>query len=319
MIFGSIMKKYFFHHHKWFNHFKTKCFSLLVAIVLWLFIASDKYYEHVQNVSLHLINQPADMVLKEPVPSNIKVNFGGSGKELINLGFINKYIEMNLDEIKQDTTTYPITVDMISGIPTNIVPLNIVEPDSIKIELDRLAEKRVPIHSNITLTPLDGYIHVGSIILDPDSIDISGPESLINSINQISTQEKEYRNVIKEIQEKIDLFPPAFETLHYSLNTVHFTADIQRIGERFISDIPIQVTNAPQNVNVIVVPSTLSLRLQGGVKVLSNVNKEDIVARINYLSRNRYTRTRIPAMIQVPPDISFSDVKPPYFELIVER
>ncbi|MBN2030236.1 YbbR-like domain-containing protein [bacterium] len=312
------MKSTLIYRHKWFNHFKIKCLSLICALILWFFIATDKYYEHTLNVSLNLINQPAEMILKDPVPSNVQVNFGGSGKELINLGFRNKYIEIDLDETKQ-TATIPITVNMITGIPTDVVPLNIVEPDSVRITLDRLAEKKVPIHPNIALIPLDGYIHVGSVIIDPDSINIWGPESLVNSVDQIDTEEKEYRNVIKEIQEKIDLIPPSFETVHYSLNKVHFTADIQRIGERIISDIPIQVTNAPQNVNVIVVPSTLSLRLQGGVKVLSNVDKEDIIARINYLSRNRYERTQIPAIVQVPPDISFSDVKPPFFELIVER
>ncbi len=312
------MKIKFLYHHKWFIHFKIKCLALLCALILWFFIASDKYYEYTLDVSLNLINQPAEMVLKDPVPSNVQVNFGGSGKELINLGFRNKYIEIDLDEIR-NTASLPITVGMITGIPTDVVPLNIVEPDSIHITLDRRVEKKVPIHPNITLIPLDGYIHVSSIVIDPDSINIWGPESLVNSIDTVYTQAKEYRNVIKEIQEKIDLIPPSFETIHYSLNTVHFTADIQRIGERMISNIPIQVTNTPQNVNVIVVPSTLSLRLQGGVKVLSNVNKEDIIAQINYLSRNRYERTQIPATIDVPPDISFSDVKPPFFELIVER
>ncbi len=312
------MKIKFLYHHKWFTHFKIKCFSLLCALIIWFFISTEKYYEYTLGVSLNLINQPTEMVLKDPVPSHVKVNFGGSGKELINLGFRNKYIEIDLDEIRT-TASLPITVNMITGIPTDIVPLDIVEPDTIHLTLERLAEKKAPIHSHITLIPLDGYIHVGSIVIDPDSINIWGPESLVNSIDTIYTQAKEYRNVIKEIQESIDLIPSSFETVHYSLNTVRFTADIQRIGEKIISDIPIQVTNAPQNVNVIVVPSTLSLRVQGGVKVLSNVNKEDIIAQINYLSRNRYERTQIPATIDVPPDISFSDVRPPFFELIVER
>ena len=48
------MKSHFFDHHKWFNHFKIKSLSLLAALVLWLFIATDKYYEHTLNVSLNL-------------------------------------------------------------------------------------------------------------------------------------------------------------------------------------------------------------------------------------------------------------------------
>ena len=102
--FGYTMKRKYFYQHKWSNHFKIKCLSLLCALILWLFIATDKYYEHTLNVSLNLINQPAEMVLKEHVPSNIKVDFGGSGKELINLGFSNKYIEIDLDQMGQTAT-----------------------------------------------------------------------------------------------------------------------------------------------------------------------------------------------------------------------
>ncbi len=260
------------------------------------------------------------MILKTSVPSKIKVNFRGSGKELISLVFRNKYIELDLNQITQ-SATYAMTVDMIKGIPPelSVIPLNIVQPDSIKIELDQFVEKKVPIYPNITLIPLDGYSLVGDIIMEPDWINIQGPKSLVNAIDFIPTQEKIYKNIIKEISGKINLMPPSFETLQYSSNTTHFSAEIQRIGERIISDISIQVTNVPENMNVTAVPSTLSLKLQGGVKILSKITKEDITASINFLNRNRYERTRIPAMIQVPKDISFSDVIPPFFELIVER
>ena len=76
--------------------------------------------------------------------------------------------------------------------------------------------------------------------------------------------------------------------------------------------------NVPRGIKVSVIPTSLSIRLQGGVEVLKKVDKNKIQATINYY-RNRNKGNRIPATIQVPKDISFSDVKPQKFELLVEK
>jgi YbbR domain-containing protein len=314
------MRGNFFYSHKYFKHYKVKFFSLLSALILWFLVVSDQYYDHTLNVSLRLVNKPEGMILKQPVPYKVKVRFRGSGKNLLSLRYRNKYIDLDLEKVKR-TAQFPITTDMVKGIPVDmaVTPLWIVEPDSVMISLDRFAEKRVPLLSDITLIPLDGYIQVGDIVLDPDSVVVRGPESFVRTVSEIYTEQKVYRNVIKEIHGRVDLVPIQWEMVSYSLNTVQFRADIQRIGERVIKEIPIQVTHVPNGMKVTVVPSTLSLQIQGGVSILSKIEKKDIAAVIDYRSRYRYRKKRIPATIQVPKDISFSDVKPQFFELIIER
>jgi len=314
------MKMIFRKYPKWFLHYKVKLFSLLCAFFLWFYVVTDNTFDHTLSIPLRIKNKPEGWILKQSVPSKVRVEFKGVGKDLISLGYRDKRIELDLHQM-QGVEILPITTDMIMGIPENgtITPIRIVEPDSIEVSLDRFATKKIPLRSDITLIPMDGYMQVGDIALEPDSVLLSGPESLVRDIDAISTEGEEYRSVIKKIEGKVALKSPAWKTLHYSINAVRFKADIQRIGERIITDIPVRVTNVPPEMKVTLVPSTLSLKLQGGVNVLSKLKKEEIAATIDFNSRLRYKENKIPATIALPSDISFSDVKPQFFEIIIER
>ncbi len=312
------IKPYF--HQRWFYNSKTKIFSLLTALFLWFYVVTDNQFDHTVNIPLHIVNKPKGWILIRPIPSKVKVLFRGTGKNLLSLTYRDKFIELNLHQSPR-IRQLPITVNMIKGIPAGntIIPVRVIEPESVTVRLDKFAVKKVPIHPNIKLVTLDGYIQVGNLILQPDSVVVSGPRSLVSAISEIPTEKKEYKNVLKEIHGKISLSPPEEPTLRYSLNSVQFRADIQRIGERVLRDIPIKVTHVPSNMKVSVLPSTLSLKLQGGVKLLSKLKKEDVVATIDFRSRYRYRGKKIPATINLPNGIDFSDVKPQFFELVVER
>ena len=320
MYSGEVVKKSFLRYNKWLLHYKVKLFSLLSAFVLWFFIVTDHHYNHVLSVSLHLMNQQAGFILKEPVPSRVKVLFRGSGKALLALMF--RDIRINID-LHQATRLeeFAITVDMIKGIPLgmDVAPQRIIEPDSVTVHLDRFVEKKVNIQPDITLIPSDGYIHVGDIILNPDSVFVSGPETIVDTVSEIRTVHREFKNVIKKIDGKVPLVLLDWETVDYTIDNVRFEADIQRIGERIINEVPVNVVRVPQGIRVIVVPSTFTLKVQGGVNVLAKLKKEDIVATIDFRRRYLYRGKHIPAMIDVPEGITFSDARPKNFELIVER
>ncbi len=308
-------------YQKWFVNYKVKLFSLICALFLWFFVSTDNTFEHTLHVPLRVLNLPPGWILTRPVPDNVAVHFRGSGKAFLSSLYRNKRIELDLQEDKQPRIL-PITLELLKGVPprpNGIVPLHIVEPDSVYIEVDQFAERKVPVQSAIELNPMDGYILVGSVVLNPDSIIIRGPRSLVNAVDTVPTQAVTYTHLLRKIKDKIPLATSESATLQYTVSTVEFSANIQRIGEIVMSGIPIQVVRVPRGLSVIPVPSSLTIKLQGGVDLLAQLKKEDIIATIDYRNRNRYQGRRIPATIQVPPEVSFSDVKPPNFELIVER
>lgn len=305
---------------KWFENYRIKLFSAALAVMVWFFVVTDNTYFQVISVPLYLINKPDDLILKTPVPDAVKVRFEGKGKDLIILGYRDKIIEVDLHNIRRETV-FPITVEMVHNIPSdlNVEPVGIVEPESLRVELDRFAVKRVPVQSDLTLNLLDGYIQVGKIQFDPDSIEVSGPRSLITPISELYTRSREYSGLVKDLNGRADLRLPDDPMVKFSHERVRFAVDIQRRGEIRFTEIPIHVTGVPANMRVAVVPSTLSLTVEGGVEILSRITKEDIVATLDYSSRYRYRGKKIPAKIELPDEVGFSEVRPQFFELLIER
>jgi YbbR domain-containing protein len=164
-----------------------------------------------------------------------------------------------------------------------------------------------------------GYVQIGAVRMEPDSVLVSGPESLIADIHEISTTVKRFENLIREVKGHVELEPPPWETVHYTAGRVRFEADIQRLGERVLKNLPIQVTHVPANIKEVkVVPSTLTMTVRGGVKILAQLKPEDIKVTIDYRTQRRVPK-RAKAVINIQENLDFTDVRPQFFELVVER
>jgi len=308
-------------HSKFIFKYRVAFFCLLIAIFLWFYVATDNVFEHEISFPLRISNQPTDFVPVKPLPESVSVRVRGVGKELISLYAVrDREVEINLDGLGLDTTV-ELHIGMIRDIPSdmNIIPLGIVSPKTVHIQLDEQISRRIPVRSNLRLVPMDSYMIVGDVRLNPDSIIIEGPKTLVDTMHYVSTVASDYVELVRRIEGRVSLEKPAASTVMYSRDKVSFSADIQRIGEIQLTEIPVHISHLPPGIKGMVIPSTLTLELQGGVNVLRQLRKEDVSATIDYRSRHRYPGNRIPATIQVPQDISFSNVQPQFFQLVVER
>ena len=72
-------------HKHWLNNIGVKLFSVVCALLLWFYVATDNRFDHSQSVSLQLVNQPEGMILTDPIPTDVLVRFRGSGRDLLTL------------------------------------------------------------------------------------------------------------------------------------------------------------------------------------------------------------------------------------------
>ncbi|MBN1780415.1 hypothetical protein JW948_04760 [bacterium] len=298
------------------NH-KVKLFSLFCAVILWFYVDLENEFEATFQIRINIVNVPEDKILIEPLPETVPVRYRGVGKALLFLKR-KQHIDVDLSQYP-DNSEVTLTLDMIKGFKAKgeFSPLHFEYQKPLSIVYDQYVKKTVPVVSQLQLRPKEGYTQVGEVVLVPDSVMIGGPAKEINSIDAVYTESRTLQ-VLRSIDGWIPLMDSTSALVSMSGHHVRFYADIQGIGERLFADIPVQVINSPPAEKVSAVPSTLSIRLQGGVEVLKNLKKEDIVATIDYRNRYRYGR-RIPAMIHVPATLSFNEVKPRDFELLVER
>lgn len=302
------------------ENYKIKLLSLLFAIFIWFFVITENEYSYVIAVPVRVVNIPNDKIILNDIPQMVKARIRGDGKNLIAL-LLGRGARINLDlsDAEQSQTFHIRPNNVFVSRAEDIRIEEIIAPDSITVLLDDYQSKKLPIASRVFPMTAAGYTVVGDIAFTPDSVRVSGPASVLATIDNIPTEKLELHNLKFDVKDVVNLAPPASEKVQLSLHQVEFYINIQKLLQLTITGVPIKVKNVPPNLSVHVVPSTLSLIVEGGGDLLTDVTRNDIEAYIDYNRVKDSPGKEHPAVIEPPPGVSYRGVKPKTFRLIFEN
>ncbi|MFQ6607524.1 MAG: YbbR-like domain-containing protein [Fidelibacterota bacterium] len=311
------------------GHLKLWVGAFFFALLLWLLVVSEREYVHTLDVPIEIRNIPARKTLSAEIVPTAEVRFHGTGRALFQAILLkslsNLKLVLDLDRIKTeydfDLNNYykdhPEKVVIPEGF--DIKYISVVQPDSVHIALDDNAERAVPVRINISIQPAPGFVQVGGLTYSPRSIELKGPKTEVMPVRMISTKRQEFKGLSTDLNVMVDLdfnFP---QTVEVSPSTVTVRADIQSIGERILTEIPVQLLNEPAELKVYPNPSVVSLTVKGGVDYIAQVDPKDINVTIDFLQWQR-DQSYYEPKVEVPTDIlGFSDLSPKNIELVVTR
>ena len=306
--------------------FKTVFISLIISSFLWLYVKLGDTYVYQMDIPIVTDNIQIGKALKNEIPQYATIRLEGKGSSLmgllllwrskvefqIDLSTINYNWECNLNEY--------IKWVYLPGGYEKIVVNEIITPEVVLIELETLVKKNMPISSeNIKVQPLEQYVQVGKIRLEPDSVVISGPESRIIKIKSIDTDPKEYKDKKRPFKDYVNIIKVYESIFSYDIDGTNVNIDIQVIGERTLEAVDIEVTNVPAGYRVRVEPGTVNVIIKGGNDFIYKVNKEDIRAEIPWKKEwKRYREYREKLVIKHPKDIISYEELPKVFTVIIE-
>ena len=170
--------------HKMFRrNLGIKIISFLFAILFWLFVmnqgATDKLIAD-QTLTIPLVANglPQNMVVMTQLPL-VRVRVQGINPSA-NIKDI--YAQIDLSGGVPGERSYIIKVNTPPG--TNVVDL---QPSSIKLLIDSVQEKMIPVVATVTGNPADGY-QVGSILVRPSAVNVRGPSSILSTLDKVTTE-----------------------------------------------------------------------------------------------------------------------------------
>lgn len=269
---------------------RPKIGAIAFACFLWLYVALNGTYTDEIECRVNPVNLRPGKTLAAPLPEFVTINITCRGIDFLWLYLFSKSdLTFNLD-LRTITRYYELSVkeyshwiNLPSGLGDVITFNGIVKPDIIKVEIDDQDFVLFPVNDdNLLITVKEGYTKVGKALFNPDSVLVTGPRSTVSQMKRILTVVESYENKSKDFSETI-----ALETLHdsivtYSITEVKVSADIQKIGEKVIRNIPIRVLQKPQSYNVQVKPDTLTITFKGGVDYIKYLTKDDFIASVTF-------------------------------------
>ena len=275
-------------------------------------------------------NLPARHALTEEVPKNAKVRLRGAGRSLFKTIILKNFISdfklvLDLERISEEYDfilndyfeRYPQKIVIPSSFEVDYV--EVVYPNAIHISLDEYKEKTVNVISNIYLDPAPGYTLVGKPIIEPEKIKIAGSKNIVELINLVKTELDTFNNLTNDFSISIPLNSIRDQLIEYTPKTVLINQEIQSISERIISEIPVQIINENDALQVFVSPQTVSLTVIGGTDYIASLKPNDIYISVdfnNWKSQKQFYELQV----NIPKDVmKWMDLSPRNIELIVTR
>ena len=267
-------------------------YSVVIAFIFWFFIKSEDDYLVTQKIPLVARNLQEQKTYKEEVPKDILITIKGSGrsfiwlalfenfyddyKAIIDLSSIADQYDFNLNEYYRDNPT-----KIVLPVSLGLQFVEVVSPKNIVINLDQYLVKKVPIQSQVFISTESGYIQVGDENFIPNSINIGGPQEIVNNIEFVITQKDTLLNLMASIEKELSIINPN-KLVDFDPKKVQGYINIQPITEENVTSIPVQLLNKPDDVEVFVKPNQVSLTVVGGLDAVANILPEDILVTIDF-------------------------------------
>jgi YbbR domain-containing protein len=158
--------------------------AFFIAIVLWVFVLGGKQVEVTKEVFLEY-QLPVGVAFGNQPPKSISIKV--SGPPVFLREFQDSKISINLDLKNQKSGESEIAIREDSlNLPLGL-RLTSLSLSSIKVRLERLTVKRVPLRPSFA-PGLPPEYKISSVTLRPSTIEIKGPQSRIQGIEALPTE-----------------------------------------------------------------------------------------------------------------------------------
>ena len=256
------------------NNIGKKVLAVVIAISLWLVANLQQDVEKNVAIDVNYANLPPGLVVVNNPPEKLKLRVRGPRSQLSSITAKNMLFTIDLSNITSGMSKFEIGTDQIT--PPRDVQVTGISPAEIKIEADKLAEKKVQVEPSIG-PPEVGYEIIGTPEVSPSTARIEGPKNLLSKINSITTDPVSVKGEKSKFSIEVPLRSPYSIVNILGDNTVKVTIDIkEKTLEKEFNNLNISYINFEDfdfetNGNTVT-----ELAFEGPFSIINNLNSNDI-------------------------------------------
>jgi hypothetical protein len=224
---------------------------LAFSFLSWLFIKLSRESAAIIPVNIELVNIPSDLIVSGQSDSTFVVNVQTTGAKLLSSRFLRRVSRIESDfntlqQLRRDgiqmfyiTSSQAETrFSVMSDIPRSALT---VHPDTIFFHTIQAFSKKVPVRLVKDLELQTGFKIYDIPTLTPDSIVVSGPVNMADSVSFVETTPLTATGVHQNITRKIDLENSwKNRQVTFSDNQVEVFLPVEEFTEATV-DLPVEI------------------------------------------------------------------------------
>ena len=300
---------------------------VIIAAILWFLNALNKEYTSEISYPVRYTDFPKGKYPVSSLPSTITLEVKAKGFTLVGYRISTSFLPISLDinsysnymlekdNILEYTLKLSTIKDKINNQLNSDIKLLNIKPEEIYFKFSPAVSKVIPVKPMVDYSLKKQYILKDKISAVPDSILVSGPASLMDTLSYIPTETWKAGEINKNLSRTIDLeFPPNFSADEKS---VKVNIELERFTEAK-RNIPISVWNLPDSLNIKLFPNTVEISYEIGLSRYDKATDQDFEFIVNYAETQNSSFLPV-EVVKFPPYIKNLSYTPQNVEYILEK
>ncbi|HEC43411.1 MAG TPA: hypothetical protein ENI20_11335 [Bacteroides sp.] len=303
-------------------------FFLLLSVLFWFLTALNKEYVTSISYPVRYIRFPEDKVLVNELPDRLELTVNASGFVLLSYKLRSRITPIIFDVNSHSPNTFkndPSAVYILSssakeGIArdlSNEVEILDIYPDSLIFKFADRAEKLVPVIPVLEFSFEKQFMQTGPIVIEPDSVLISGPEVIIDSIIAVKTEVFTLSGINENLSQELKI--QAHTKVDFSPVEIWLQLPVEKFTEARLS-IPIEVINLPDSLVLRAFPGKVDITCQVGLSAYETLGEHLFRAVVDYSDASTLIGSKLQVnLVKVPTYIQALNYTPISVEYILEK
>lgn len=315
---------------------KIKVDEKVVIFLFFLFFASFLWYlnklNHEYTIDLsypvRFTNLPSDRVFVKESEATLTLKVRAHGYTLLKFKMSSVLAPLNIDlkEVKlsrlngSKTTYFLLSSRVQTMLADQINPdmqLESIAPDTLYVDLSRMERKVVAVKENLILQCEKQYMLSGFPQLEPDSVVVSGPASLVDTLSFWPTKPKKMENLKQSTAGFLSLIN--IPGIVPSTRRIEFNVPVEKFTEGVVS-VPIQVINVPAEIHLMLLPAKVNVSYMVALSRFKEVTPSGFKLLVDYNSISSQMTDKLKVNFEGQPDfVANVSVNPTFVEYIIQK
>lgn len=257
-----------------------------MALGLWFVANMEQGVERNYPVAVTYENLPSGLIIVNKPPEKLNITARGSRGKMASISHKNLRYSIDLSTASAGISKYEIHTDQIK-VPTRGIQVVGITPAEIRIDVDKVARKKVAVRPVIG-PPDSGYQIVSEPKADPKKVKVKGPKRFLSNLKSIPTDTVSLAGAKSKFTIEVPLLPPPLVDV-LKKDKVKVTVDIKEIiSVKEFKNLSVEFVNFDKlNYNTPKENYKSDLVFEGPYDVIKDLKSDDIKVYVDGAGLNR--------------------------------
>lgn len=255
-----------------------KLAALFLAVLLWLNVTAEATEEFPLSTDVEVEVSDSSWVVVSVEPEQVNSRFRGQRPTFMPTE--KPVIREVIDSVTAPRMHLELSPRAVRGYAPELelTPVT-VQPSRVEVSLERRSSRRVPVRPDLELSAAEGFTVVRPVLLQPDSVTVSGPESRVEALESFRTRRVELEDLRRTMSRQLQLQPPVDATkLRWDPGQIMATVEVDSLLVREVRR-PLEV-RGPAAGRVEVSADSVEVRIRGPARVVRSLEAAGLSATV---------------------------------------